>query len=52
LSPILAFTVLNVFQGTAAALPCEYDEATGVMRVPAKKRPGREKKDEVKVSRK
>ena len=34
LSPILAFTVLNVFQGTAAALPCEYDEATGQARVP------------------
>jgi len=38
LSPILAFTVLNVFQGTAAALPCEYDEKTGEMKMPAKKK--------------
>jgi len=37
LSPILAFTVLNVFQGTAAALPCEYDEKTGEVRMPSKK---------------
>ena len=37
LSPILAFTVLNVFQGTAAALPCEYDEKTGEMKMPTKK---------------
>ena len=37
LSPILAFTVLNVFQGTAAALPCEYDEKTGEVRMPNKK---------------
>jgi YggT family protein len=37
LSPILAFTVLNVFQGTAAALPCEYDEKTGEVRVPKKR---------------
>ena len=40
LSPILAFTVLNVFQGTAAALPCEYDEATGQARVPKKRTRG------------
>jgi YggT family protein len=50
LSPILAFTVLNVFQGTAAALPCEYDEATGEVRVPEKR--SRAKKDDVKISRK
>jgi len=49
LSPILAFTVLNVFQGTAAALPCEYDEATGEVRMPEKR--SRAKKD-VKISRK
>jgi hypothetical protein len=27
LSPILAFTVLNVFQGAAAALPAELEAA-------------------------
>ena len=29
LSPILAFTVLNVFQGTAAALPCSTTKLIG-----------------------
>ena len=32
LSPILAFTVLNVFTNTAAALPCEIDPETGEMK--------------------
>lgn len=36
LSPILAFTVLNVFTNTAAALPCEIDEH-GNVKTPVKK---------------
>ena len=36
LSPILAFTVLNVFTNTAAALPCEMNE-DGTVKEPAKK---------------
>ena len=32
LSPILAFTVLNVFTNTAAALPCEIDPEAGEMK--------------------
>jgi len=58
LSPILAFTVLNVFQGTAAALPCEYDEATGEVRMPNKRTRGfsaaqkRERRVDASVSRK
>lgn len=55
-SPILAFTVLNVFQGTAAALPCEYDEKTGEVRMPnkrgGKKADVKAKTEEVKVTRK
>ena len=36
LSPILAFLVLNVFQGTAAALPCELPaEPAAAARAPA-----------------
>ena len=38
LSPILAFTVLNVFTNTAAALPCEIDPETGEMKAPEKAR--------------
>ena len=38
LSPILAFTVLNVFTNTAAALPCEIDPETGEMKAPEKPR--------------
>ena len=37
LSPILAFTVLNVFTNTAAALPCEMSE-DGVVKAPEPKR--------------
>jgi len=33
LSPILAFTVLNVFTNTAAALPCEMNE-DGTVKAP------------------
>ena len=55
-SPILAFTVLNVFQGTAAALPCEYDEKTGEVRMPnkrgGKKADVKAKTEDVKVTRK
>ena len=51
LSPILAFTVLNVFQGTAAALPCEYDEKTGEVIMPNKARSAVKAKD-VTVARK
>jgi YggT family protein len=37
LSPILAFTVLNVFTNTAAALPCEMNE-DGTVKAPEPKR--------------